>query len=146
MGRAKGTQCRCHLDDTIRLADTTRALCDYLLRSHSNNDDDDGDDPGIDTVTGVKARCLAATEDRVASATEEGSKCPGSTFALSPPRTRAFWAGWGLFACYWISFGCSLASMAVEACRESFRVGDGFGEMDGLDGRKGVKERLEGYG
>lgn len=71
---------------------------------------------------------------------------PGLVFALSPPRTRAFWAGVGLLACYWIPFGCPLASMAVEACRESFGVGDGFGEMESLDGRGGVKECLDGYG
>lgn len=136
MGHAEGTHCR-HLDDTVWLTQTSSALCDYLVGNH---------DPSVDKTTAVKARCLAAMENRVDSVAKvaEGNKCSSSIFALSPPWTRAFWSGVGLFACYWILFGFFLGSMAVEACRNPF---DELKEIDGLDDKHdNMEERgLEGY-
>lgn len=145
MGQEKGAQCR-YLDNAIWLANTTRSLCDYLLSDDTNKNGDSG----VGTTAVVKFRCVAAIQNRVASVTKaaEENKCSGPIFALSPPWTRAFWAGVGLFACYWIVFGFSLGSMAVEEVRrDTFGVDDEFSEMDnrGLHEHCGLKERcLEG--
>ena len=136
MGHAEGAHCR-HLDDTVWLTHTSSALCDYLVSNH---------DPGVDTTTAVKARCLMAMENRVDSVAKvaEGKKGSDSIFALSPPWTHAFWAGIGIFACYWILFGSFLGSMAVEAYRNPF---DELRAIDGLDDKHdNMEERgLEGY-
>ena len=149
MGLAKGSQCR-SLDDAIWLGDTADALCDYLLFGNNNNNNDDNNDKtGINSTptlaaAAAKPHCLATVQNRAASVVKVAeSQCPGPTFALSPPWTRAFWSGVGLFACYWVLFGCILGAMAIEAWREESALGDdGVREMEGLDYDKngGVNE------
>lgn len=84
-------------------------------------------------------------ETRVASVAKVAgqSKCSSSIFALSPPWTRAFWAGVGLFACYWVLFGFSLGSMAIEACGDYYGVGDGLGERENALGKHGDMEETD---
>lgn len=137
MGFARGVQCRHHVDDdTIWLSNKTAiALCDYLLR---NNHNSNNNGPGVidTTIVTPKAQCLATMEARVASVVvqvaEEG-RCSNSMFAFPAPWNRAFWAGVGPFACYWVLFGLVLESVAVEACRDAssgVEVGDDVREMD----------------
>lgn len=126
MGRAQAAQCL-PLDDMIRLLNTACPFRDHLLRRNGSD---------VDANAAVKAPGLAAVEhcvarvDRVA----EENRCSLSPFALSPPWTRAFWAGIGLFACYWVLFGVFLASMAVGVRRDIFGTEDGVEGVEGRDG------------
>ena len=139
MGQAKGAQCR-SLDDMILLillANMTCPFCDFLL---SDNESD------LNRNVALNAQSLAAIEKRVASITTVGeNKCSTSDFAISPPWTRAFWAGIGLFACYWILFGFFLGSMVVEVCRDTFGTEDEFSEMGNDFDEHGVMNQCLEY-
>ena len=126
MGQAKAAQCL-PLDDMIWLLNTARPFRDHPLRRNGSD---------VDANAAVEAPGLAAVEQCVARVDRvaEENRRSLSPFALSPPWTRAFWAGIGLFACYWVLFGVFLASTAVGVCRDAFGTGDGVEGMEGRDG------------